>query len=48
VVDQIVGGVNYGRIDLDANFTELSVELYRCEEGSIGPTNAKITMGTLT
>ncbi|TIP13323.1 TonB-dependent siderophore receptor [Mesorhizobium sp.] len=36
VVDRIVGGVNYGRIDRDANFTESSIDLYKREQGSIG------------
>ena len=36
VVDRIVGGVNYGRIDPDANFTEPSVDFYDREQGSIG------------
>ncbi|PDQ18626.1 TonB-dependent siderophore receptor [Mesorhizobium sanjuanii] len=36
VVDHIVGGVNYGRIDRDANFTEPSIDLYKREQGSIG------------
>ena len=36
VVDRIVGGVNYGRIDRDANFTEPSIDLYEREQGSIG------------
>ncbi|WP_040593898.1 TonB-dependent siderophore receptor [Mesorhizobium metallidurans] len=36
VVDRIFGGVNYGRIDPDANFTEPSVDLYKREQGSIG------------
>ncbi|MET3577387.1 iron complex outermembrane receptor protein [Mesorhizobium robiniae] len=36
VVDHIVGGVNYGRIDPDANFTEPSIDLYKREQGSIG------------
>ncbi|MFC3321827.1 TonB-dependent siderophore receptor [Mesorhizobium cantuariense] len=36
VTDRIIGGVNYGRIDPDANFTEPSVDLYRREQGSIG------------
>lgn len=35
VVDHIVGGVNYGRIDPDANFTEPSIDLYKREQGSI-------------
>ncbi len=36
VVDRIVGGVNYGRIDPDANFFEPSVDKYEREQGSIG------------
>ncbi|PTE08659.1 TonB-dependent siderophore receptor [Mesorhizobium helmanticense] len=36
VVDRIVGGVNYGRIDRDANFTEPSIDLYKREQGSLG------------
>ena len=36
VTDRIVGGVNYGRISPDANFTEPSVDLYKREQGSIG------------
>ncbi|WP_292456487.1 TonB-dependent siderophore receptor [Mesorhizobium sp.] len=36
VTDHIVDGVNYGRIDPDANFTEPSVDLYKREQGSIG------------
>ncbi|CAN7596834.1 TonB-dependent siderophore receptor [Mesorhizobium amorphae] len=36
VTDRIVNGVNYGRIDADANFTEPSVDLYKREQGSIG------------
>ncbi|MCV3210878.1 TonB-dependent siderophore receptor [Mesorhizobium sp. YC-39] len=36
VVDRIVGGVNYGRIDRDANFTEPSIDLYEREQGSLG------------
>ncbi|MER8411000.1 TonB-dependent siderophore receptor [Mesorhizobium sp. M7A.F.Ca.US.010.02.1.1] len=36
VTDRIIGGVNYGRIDPDANFTEPSVDLYKREQGSIG------------
>ncbi|TPK61864.1 MULTISPECIES: TonB-dependent siderophore receptor [unclassified Mesorhizobium] len=36
VVDHIVGGVNYGRIDPDANFTEPSIDLYKREQGSLG------------
>lgn len=36
VVDRIVGGVNYGRIDRDANFTEPSVDVYERQQGSIG------------
>jgi iron complex outermembrane receptor protein len=36
VVDRIVGGVNYGRIDRDANFTEPDIDLYKREQGSIG------------
>ena len=36
VTDHIVGGVNYGRIDPDANFTEPSIDLYKREQGSIG------------
>ncbi|UVK54184.1 TonB-dependent siderophore receptor [Mesorhizobium sp. AR02] len=36
VADRIIGGVNYGRIDPDANFTEPSVDLYKREQGSIG------------
>ncbi|RJT38602.1 TonB-dependent siderophore receptor [Mesorhizobium waimense] len=36
VTDRIVNGVNYGRIDPDANFTEPSIDLYKREQGSIG------------
>lgn len=36
VTDRIVNGVNYGRIDRDANFTEPSIDLYKREQGSIG------------
>ncbi|WP_292711659.1 TonB-dependent siderophore receptor [Mesorhizobium sp.] len=36
VTDRIVDGVNYGRIDPDANFTEPSIDLYKREQGSIG------------
>ncbi|MES0199738.1 TonB-dependent siderophore receptor [Mesorhizobium sp. M0011] len=36
VTDRIIGGVTYGRIDPDANFTEPSVDLYKREQGSIG------------
>lgn len=36
VTDHIAGGVNYGRIDPDANFTEPSIDLYKREQGSIG------------
>ncbi|MBZ9951592.1 TonB-dependent siderophore receptor [Mesorhizobium sp. BR1-1-15] len=36
VTDHIVGGVNYGRIDPDANFTEPSIDLYKREQGSLG------------
>jgi len=36
VVDRIVGGVNYGRIDRDANFTEPSIDDYQRRQGSIG------------
>lgn len=36
VVDRIVGGVNYGRIPRDANFTEPSIDLYEREQGAIG------------
>ncbi|WP_246707144.1 TonB-dependent receptor plug domain-containing protein [Mesorhizobium sp. NZP2077] len=36
VTDHIVGGVNYGRINPDANFTEPSIDLYKREQGSIG------------
>lgn len=36
VVDRVVGGVNYGRIDRDANFFEPSVDKYEREQGSIG------------
>ncbi|MER8826666.1 TonB-dependent siderophore receptor [Mesorhizobium sp. M0938] len=36
VVDRVVDGVNYGRIDPDANFTEPSIDLYKREQGSIG------------
>ncbi|MER8443987.1 TonB-dependent siderophore receptor [Mesorhizobium sp. M1066] len=36
VTDRITGGVNYGRIDPDVNFTEPSVDLYKREQGSIG------------
>jgi iron complex outermembrane receptor protein len=36
VVDRVVGGVNYGRIDRDANFTEPSVDFYERRQGSVG------------
>lgn len=36
VVDRIFEGVNYGRIDRDANFTETSADLYEREQASIG------------
>ncbi|MAY61102.1 MAG: TonB-dependent siderophore receptor [Rhizobiales bacterium] len=36
VVDRIVGGVNYGRIDPDSNFTEPSIDTYEREQGSVG------------
>lgn len=36
VVDRVVDGVNYGRIDPDANFTEPGIDLYKREQGSIG------------
>lgn len=36
VTDRIVDGVNYGRIDPNANFTEPSIDLYKREQGSIG------------
>lgn len=36
VVDRIVGGVNYGRIDRDANFTAPDLDLYEREQGSVG------------
>ncbi|WP_436175194.1 TonB-dependent siderophore receptor [Mesorhizobium sp. LjNodule214] len=36
VTDRIVNGVNYGRIDPDANFTEPGIDLYKREQGSIG------------
>lgn len=36
VVDRIVGGINYGRIPRDANFTEPSVDLYEREQGALG------------
>jgi iron complex outermembrane recepter protein len=36
VVDRVFGGVNYGRIDRDANFTEPSVDFYERQQGSIG------------
>lgn len=36
VVDRIVGGVNYGRIDRDANFSEPSVDKYERQQGSVG------------
>ncbi|WP_292856362.1 TonB-dependent siderophore receptor [Mesorhizobium sp.] len=36
VTDRVVDGVNYGRIDPDANFTEPSIDLYKREQGSIG------------
>ena len=35
-MDRIVNGVNYGRIDPDANFTEPGIDLYKREQGSIG------------
>lgn len=36
VVDRILGGVNYGRIARDANYTETSVDLYKRQQGSLG------------
>lgn len=36
VVDRIFDGVNYGRIDRNANFTETSVDLYERQQASIG------------
>ncbi len=36
VVDRVFGGVNYGRIDRDANFTEPDVDLYDRHQGSFG------------
>jgi iron complex outermembrane receptor protein len=36
VVDRIVDGVNYGRIDPDSNFSEPSVDTYERQQGSLG------------
>lgn len=36
VVDRIVGGINYGRIDPDSNFSESSVDTYERQQGSLG------------
>ena len=36
VVDRIVGGVNYGRIRRDANFTEPSIDAYERTQASLG------------
>lgn len=36
VTDRVVGGINYGRIDPDKNFTEPSIDLYDRQQGSIG------------
>lgn len=36
VVDRVVGGVNYGRIARDSNFTEPGEDTYEREQGSIG------------
>jgi iron complex outermembrane receptor protein len=36
VVDRIVGGVNYGKIDTDANFTEPDLDLYDRQQGALG------------
>ncbi len=36
VKDRVAGGINYGKIDPDANFTEPDVDTYEREQGSIG------------
>lgn len=36
VVDRIADGINFGRIDRDANFSEPSVDRYEREQGSVG------------
>lgn len=36
VVDRIVGGINYGRIPRDANYTEPDVDTYQRRQGSLG------------
>lgn len=36
VVDRVVDGVNYGKIDRDANFFEPSVDDYKREQGALG------------